>query len=778
MKHYLFLLWLLLPAAGFAQKMAVSAPDTVLIYPVAVSDTFPDSLRWIQAALEEGLSGGVKTITDYYVADIQPIRAVGLPGAAEMAKTAAPVRARWVLAAEIFFQKNMIYFHWTAFDVKKPKEVSITLLSERADDPAAILAYPEKMLSDLLKRSGRFNKTNTKKIKDAIQLSRNPKAARWYFAAVSAERRNSALDSAEIWLKRAVQIDSNLRRGYEHLARLYVGQRRYDAAIETYQSLIRADSLSADYYRAVADIYYYHKDQVTLARQYYLQAVKVDPKDMRSWIQSGYCYYVKKEYELAAVQAKKAIAMQPGHAEALNLLGLCAVSLGDTAQALNHFRLAVESDPQEISAKKNLARLYGQRGQTGEALALYQSVVHTDAADALAFLSLAQLYFKKKDTLAAVTAYVQAALLRPDLENPRNNDFQPFQTIIGKRKPADALRAVTDSLTTLLLDAESGSREDYLYRSALGYILQIYLNKPSEAIHHLQMAQLSRPDVARLAYLQAEAFFAMEKYPQALKFYNTYLNSVLDKNNYARTILMIGKTLIRQKRYEEAELEILKSIRLHPNAESYYLYGVILRALQKPDEAAAQFEKAVALYPNYLDAFIDLGQVYQRQNKPSMALSAYQKAAAIDSQNLSLRSAMAALFMAQNNYQEAERHITYALRQAKATGVKTSDFNGLYGEWFYRQKKYDDAAKQFTLQVQSDSNAIEGYYRLACMASIKKDEKNTLKWMELALRKGFMRFSEIDREPAFDNMKKSRKFSDLVYDYRKKMEDMLKKNLK
>ena len=77
-------------------------------------------------------------------------------------------------------------------------------------------------------------------------------------------------------------------------------------------------------------------------------------------------------------------------------------------------------------------------------------------------------------------------------------------------------------------------------------------------------------------------------------------------------------------RAEKEYLNIAKKIK--PNHELLNLYGVILFELKKYDQAVIQLKKSIEINPNYYQGYNSLGNIFFKKNDFNEALEAYQKA--------------------------------------------------------------------------------------------------------------------------------------------------------
>ncbi len=85
--------------------------------------------------------------------------------------------------------------------------------------------------------------------------------------------------------------------------------------------------------------------------------------------------------------------------------------------------------------------------------------------------------------------------------------------------------------------------------------------------------------------------------------------------------------LYKSRNFVRAEKEYLNiTKKVKPNHELLNLYGVILFQLKKYDQAIVQLKKSIEINPNYYQGYNSLGNIFFKKNDFNAALEAYQKA--------------------------------------------------------------------------------------------------------------------------------------------------------
>ena len=99
---------------------------------------------------------------------------------------------------------------------------------------------------------------------------------------------------------------------------------------------------------------------------------------------------------------KRAIGMQPTHAEAHINLGRLLQERGSVAAAESHYREAIVAAPENATGMFNLGTVLEDQGRTEDAIAAYQATIRLDPAFTDAHFNLARLYEQTGELEAAI----------------------------------------------------------------------------------------------------------------------------------------------------------------------------------------------------------------------------------------------------------------------------------------------------------------------------------------------------------------------------------------
>jgi tetratricopeptide (TPR) repeat protein len=153
----------------------------------------------------------------------------------------------------------------------------------------------------------------------------------------------------------------------------------------------------------------------------------------------------------------------------------------------------------------------------------------------------------------------------------------------------------------------------------------------------------------------------------------------------------------------------LTSMKAPKDAKKAYEHGLQSLLKNKPADAAKDFEKAVSLYPNYADAWVNLGKLRLEQQSIDPARAALTKAMAADPQLVAPYLELGLLAAKDTKWQDSSKYLDRALE------LDPVDFpQAWYADAVanYNLKNYDAAEKSARTAVKLDPahvNPRSGY---------------------------------------------------------------------
>jgi tetratricopeptide (TPR) repeat protein len=301
---------------------------------------------------------------------------------------------------------------------------------------------------------------------------------------------------------------------------------------------------------------------------------------------------------------RRVVEAAPEHAEAWQLLGDCAYSLGEFTLAVEALQRALRLRPGLAYLHCGLAQALARLGRREEAAEQLGNALRLDPHNAEASMELGVLLAEAGRLAEALPLLQQAARAVPDSAVAQHN-LGVALAQAGRKQEAE--RPLREALRL---------KPDYAdCHGNLGNVLRD-LGRPEEALDYFRTAARLRPTLAG-------AF-----------------------NN-------LGLALCEANRHIEAVLMLKHASRLDPKGkESFNNLGQALADLGKWAEAEAAYEQALRLDAGYAEALANLGSCFKEQQRLEEALACYDIALALQPESVSTHYNRSMALLQAGNYAE------------------------------------------------------------------------------------------------------------------------------
>jgi tetratricopeptide (TPR) repeat protein len=330
---------------------------------------------------------------------------------------------------------------------------------------------------------------------------------------------------------------------------------------------------------------------------------------------------------------------QPSHPDANHNLGVLAVSVNKTNEALPLFKTASEANPKveqfwmsyidalikekRFDNAKQVIEQAKKQGVVVEKLnVLERQLASINEAEKIGSLSPSQQQLNNLIEYYQTGQYGDAETLALSI----TQEFPKHQfgwkvlgaTLKQTGRVMDSLTAMQKSMQLAPQDAEAHSN--------LGVTLQ-ELGKLDEALASYKQAIALKPDYAEAHSNLGVTLQELGKFDEALA---SYKQAIALKPDFAEAHKNLGVTLQELGKFDEALASYKQAIALKPDyTEVYSNLGVTLKELGKFDEALASYKQAIALKPHYAETHYNLGVTLQELEKFDEALASYKQAIAL-----------------------------------------------------------------------------------------------------------------------------------------------------
>ncbi len=160
----------------------------------------------------------------------------------------------------------------------------------------------------------------------------------------------------------------------------------------------------------------HRQGRLGLAESHYLRVVKLDPAHAEAWHLLGVCAFQAGQGPRAIKHYRRALQARPRFAQAWNNLGLALKAAGQGEAALDAFRQALDIRPEYAEAAFNLGLALGDRGDFDDAERVYRQVLAWTPDSIAALTNLGNLLRRADRARDALAPLQRAATLSGSAE--------------------------------------------------------------------------------------------------------------------------------------------------------------------------------------------------------------------------------------------------------------------------------------------------------------------------------------------------------------------------
>jgi tetratricopeptide (TPR) repeat protein len=305
------------------------------------------------------------------------------------------------------------------------------------------------------------------------------------------------------------------------------------------------------------------------------------------------------------------LARQPGHADAIHLLGVVAHQQGRHAQAIDLIGQAIDLRPGVAMYQANLAEAYRAVGKYSQAAASANAALRLkpDFADPANTLGL--LLLEQNQPAAAIEQFKLALTLKPHFALAWNN--------LGN---AHRLQGDIDQALACFqraLDIDPRLAEAHTNRGQL----LLEEKQPHKALLHCREAVRLKPDSAEADSNLGNVLRELGQLDEAKQCYTRALHL---NPRLAMLYNNMGQALQEDGKAQEAIAWYERGLALDPNlARLHCNLASVLAELERHAEAIERYETALRLDPNYAEAHTGLGWVWHEQGRYVDAQERYRQ---------------------------------------------------------------------------------------------------------------------------------------------------------
>ncbi|MCI5080882.1 MAG: tetratricopeptide repeat protein [Saprospiraceae bacterium] len=282
---------------------------------------------------------------------------------------------------------------------------------------------------------------------------------------------------------------------YYQRANAYYNEDGYDEAIQDLQTAIGIDSLQADYYHLLSDVYMDYFNS-RLAMRTMEKAVELFPKNIPTLLKYSEFQLILKKYDESMRTIDRVLKIDPQNSEAYFMFGMNFSELGDTARAINSFQESVSFNPDLVDAWIKLGQLYNEQGSP-LAGKFFDNAVRVAPNNIEALHAKADYLTDQNELSEAISTFREITVLAPQYEDAYFNMGLLYLDMDSIQKGYDHLDLALKTSPTFIrayyfrgiaaemLGDKEGAKKDYeqALRMAPDY------ERAQQALQNLQLNQ-------------------------------------------------------------------------------------------------------------------------------------------------------------------------------------------------------------------------------------------------------------------------------------------------
>ena len=347
---------------------------------------------------------------------------------------------------------------------------------------------------------------------------------------------------------------------------------------------------------------------------------KKSPHKARPYFSMGQILTQRGQYDEALANYLKALEINPNYSDAQYNLGILYEKEDQTDKAIERYRRAIQIDPGFVKAYNNLGVILLKQDKTDEAIEYFRKALTIDPNLASAHINLGLALSKKDQPNAAVVSYTKALQINSNLLKAQ---FQLGSLLLEQGLTEQGIHHLKRSLQ---IDPEYSEAHNNLGGELLRQ------GKIDEALDHLTRALSINPNLPQAHNNVGIILMQQGKFDAAISHFQDALRIdpefALAKKNLERALS------IRQTQLDAEVQKLLTDLKTSPhNAELNYRLGNLYLGRGELNNAVAQFEKALALKPNFPEALNNLALAYAAGRQYDRALAAFKKSVELEPDN-------------------------------------------------------------------------------------------------------------------------------------------------
>ncbi len=269
------------------------------------------------------------------------------------------------------------------------------------------------------------------------------------------------------------QIEKNPEDASLYFERGFIYDRleKDSIALRDYKKAISLDSTKSEYYSAIGDMLFEHKD-IEGSVPWIEKALELNPNDKKAHLKLAKMFLFIEAYNKAFSEINVVLRQDAHNPEGYYLKGMVYKNIEDTAKAISSLQTALQVDPEYRDAVIQLGILYGSQGDP-IALKYYDNAFKMDTLDVFPIYAKG-VYHQDKGSFERAKEEYRNAILKDNQylnayynmgyiymqQDSLQNAYRQYD-IITKIQPQDAEAYFNRGLCSELMGHKEDAINDY-----------------------------------------------------------------------------------------------------------------------------------------------------------------------------------------------------------------------------------------------------------------------------------------------------------------------------
>ncbi|MBN3910667.1 MAG: tetratricopeptide repeat protein [Nostoc sp. NMS1] len=394
--------------------------------------------------------------------------------------------------------------------------------------------------------------------------------------------------------------------GYILRGLIYLKLKEYDKVVANFNRAIELKPNNPNYYLARGDFYEIRKENQKAFADYN-QAIKLQPTNPELYINRAVAYQVFGDNKKVMADFNQAIKLDRKRAKSYIARAQAYQEFGDNKRAMADFTQAIELNPNNPELYITRAQAYEKLGDHEKAMADFNQAIKLDP-DPWNYITRAQAYEELGDHEKAMADFNKAIKLDP--KNPELYIMRATYEKDNERVIADYNKAIEiDPKNPKVIYSIPFIARSYIkrgdayweskdYQKALpDYIkaIEIYDNLPPLTNSKDRSIKLRQENLQE----EGSSLQPIESRLDEIRSYLELVFSKFERDEYEITRAKIVKIYLTFKDYQNAIVNLTKTIQQNPNVfELYFHRGSAYLELKYYKNAIADLTKAIEIRKN------------------------------------------------------------------------------------------------------------------------------------------------------------------------------------